>query len=192
MPPIALRFMNDKLALYQKHGPSKVVDVGLEGGSPADRNSAEKAISKAIPGVTFIGLSGEKGQVLTVAPVERLSDVTAALKTDRPVVTDEGRHRIIVKMGSADGGSSDLASISLGHRPASPVQSHDEATGTSTITDPGPDWPEIETPDDPFGVVRMTGGAYTKLEFLEALGRDNVAFVEVTNAPNDMRQLNSR
>jgi hypothetical protein len=178
MPPILIRFMTDKLALYEKHGPSKVVDIGLEGGTPADRNSAEKAISKALPGVKLIRLAGATGQVLTIAPVEKLSDITAALKTDMPVVVDEGRRRVIVKMGPVeDGSSGGIATIGAGRRPASPQQSDDDSADANSISDLGPDWPELEASDDPQAV--------TKLEFLQRIGRDKVTFVEVTNVPAD-------
>src|SRR5262249_38285892 len=143
--------------------------------------SAEKAISKALRGVTIIGLASEKGQVLTMAPVDNLSDVTAALKTDRPVVVDEGRRRILVKMGSSEtttGGLASAGPCGLSNLPESDTTATADSPDGS---DTGPNWPELEVPFP--GVP--AGHWPSTAQLIEQVGRDRIAFVEVTNAPGD-------
>src|SRR5262249_21575197 len=102
LPQSLIKYTTDKLALYDKYGPEKVVDIGIDGGRSTDSDNLEVKLRTALGGgVAAISLPGNRGIVLTVAPVEQFNDVVKALDKDTILQQDEARRRVKIRVSPA-------------------------------------------------------------------------------------------
>src|SRR5262249_16867645 len=64
LPQSLIKYTTDKLVLYDKYGPEKVVDIGIDGGRSTDSDNLEVKLRTALGGgVAAISLPGARGIV---------------------------------------------------------------------------------------------------------------------------------